>query len=76
MASNDPTTQAAAARGILSRQTTSPCWLAGSLSAASHSCQDMGVEPIALEKRILPIDTSNSKISSIRRNVIGIILQD
>jgi hypothetical protein len=76
IASIEPTTHAAIARGSLSRHINSPCRLLESCIANSHSCHPIDTEPVALAKNMLPTDNSNNKIISDRRNVVGIILQD
>jgi hypothetical protein len=73
MASIEPTTHAAIARGKRKRQTNSPWRLEESCKAANHSGQPNETEPVALAKNILPIDSNSNKKSSDRRNDI---LQD
>ena len=76
MASIEPTTQAAIARGRRRRQTSSPYRLVESWIAANQSCHPSETEPVALAKNMLPTDSSSNKKISDRRNVVGIILQD
>ena len=76
MASIAPTLQAAIARGNRSLQINSPCLLDVSWIAASHSDPFRETDPVALAKKILPIDSNSNKKSNDRRNEVGIILQD
>ena len=76
MASIEPTTQAATARGKRRRHINSPCRLDESWIAVSQSCQPNETEPVALAKNMLPTDIISNKKSSDRRNVVGIISQD
>jgi hypothetical protein len=76
MASIEPTTQAATARGKRRRQINSPCLLPESWTASNHSFQFNETEPVALAKNMLPTDIISNKKSNDRRNVVGIILQD
>lgn len=76
MASMAPTLQAAIARGNRRRQINSPCLLDASWMAASHSDPFKETEPVALAKKILPMDNSINNKSSDRRNEVGIISQD